>query len=101
MAGRRVKISVATACVDRTVPDTYIRQAVGVVSADRYVAGDVGHVVVDARVPAQRELWNQITEAPGRTVEAVRSHERDATAARSCYAPRQLACQSRAHDTIG
>jgi hypothetical protein len=84
MAGRRIKISVATACVDCAVPDTYILQTVGVVGADRYIAGDVGHVVVDARVPTQRELWNQITKAPGRTVEAVRSHERDATAAWSC-----------------
>src|ERR1700675_4478067 len=101
MPGRRIEISVASACVDRTVPDTYIRQSVGLVGSNRYVAGDVGHVVVDAGVPAQSELRDQIAKTPRRIADTVRSHERDATAARSCYVTRQLACQSGAYDTVG
>src|ERR1700722_2089285 len=100
MAGRRVEISVATTGIDRTVPDTYIRQLVRLVGSSRYVTGDVSHVVVNAGIPTQRELRDQIAKTPCRIAEAVGSHERDATAARSCRVPRQLACQSGAYDTV-
>jgi hypothetical protein len=53
MAGLRIEIGVAAAAVDGAVSDANIRQAVGLISANRNVAGDVGHVVVDAGVPAQ------------------------------------------------
>ncbi len=71
MAGLRIEIGVAAAGVDRAVSDAQIRQAVGIVSADRYIAGDVGHVVVDARVPAQGELRHQIPKAPCRVADGV------------------------------
>jgi hypothetical protein len=47
-AGPRIEIGVAG--VDRAVPNAHIRQAAGAVDTDRYVASDVGHVVVDAGV---------------------------------------------------
>src|SRR5882724_6896380 len=53
VAGLRIEIGVAAAGVDRAVSDAYIRQAIGLVSANRDVAGGVDHVVVDAGVPAQ------------------------------------------------
>ena len=75
MAGLRIEIGVAAAGVDRPVTDTNIRQARGLVGANRDVAGDVGHVVVDAGVPAQREHRYQIPKAPCRVADAVGSHE--------------------------
>src|SRR6185437_16038924 len=90
-----------TACVDRSVPDAYIRQAVGLVRSNGYVAGDVGHVVVDAGIPPQRELWDQIAKAPRRIADAVGSHERNAAAARPRYCSCQLAGQSGVDDTVG
>ena len=69
--GLRIEIGVAAAGVDRAMPDTDIRKTRGVVGPDRYVAGDVGHVVVDACVPTQGEYRQQIAKAPSRIVETV------------------------------
>lgn len=64
MAGLRIEIGIAAAAaVDRAVPDANVRQAVGLVSANRDAAGDLGHVVVDAGVPAQGELRHHIRKA--------------------------------------
>ena len=51
-----VEISVTGTGVDRAVTDADIRQAGGVIGTNRYIAGNIGHEVVDARVPAQREF---------------------------------------------
>src|SRR5262245_3618193 len=61
--GLRIEIGVAAAGIDRAMPDADIREAGGVVGPDRYVAGYVGHVVVNARVPAQRRYRQDISEA--------------------------------------
>ena len=75
VAGLRIEIGVAAAGVDRAVSDAQIRQARGLVSANRDVAGDVGHEVVDAGVPAQGELRYQIPKAPCRVADGVGSRE--------------------------
>src|SRR5262249_11388522 len=69
--GLRIEVGVATTGVDRAVPDPEIRQAGRVVGPDRHVAGDVGHVVVHARVPAQRRYWDHVSETPYRIANAV------------------------------
>ena len=48
----------ATAGVDRVVPDAEIGQPCRIVSSGREVRGDVGHVVVDAGIPAYIEHSN-------------------------------------------
>ena len=75
MAGLRIEIGVAAAGVDRAVSDANIRQARGLVSANRDVAGDIGHVVVDAGVPAQLEYRYQIPKAPCRVADGVGPRE--------------------------
>ena len=83
MAGLRIEIGVAAAGVDRAVSDAYIRQARGLVSANRDVARDIGHVVVDAGVPAQLEHRRQIPKAPCRVAEGVGPREGDGAAERA------------------
>ena len=75
MAGLRIEIGVAAAGVDRAVSDADIRQTRGLISADRDVAGDVGHEVVDAGVPFQLEHRVQIPKAPCRVADAVEPRE--------------------------
>src|SRR5262249_49398189 len=75
--GLRIEIGIAAPGVDRAVPDAEIREAGRVVGPDRYVAGDVSHVVVDARVPAQRRYWDHVSETPHRVADAVGARERD------------------------
>ena len=72
MAGLRIEIGVAGAAVDRAVTDAKIGQPVRIVGADRNVAGDVGHHIVDAEIPAQRRLRNKIAEACHRIGPAAR-----------------------------
>ena len=62
MAGLLIEIGVADAAVDGVVAETHICQIAGAVQADRDVAGQIGHVIVDAGVPAIGELWNEIGE---------------------------------------
>ena len=71
VAGLRIEIGVTAACVDRTVSDANIRQARGLVSANRDVAGDIGHEVVDAGVPFQLEHRREIRKAPCRIADVV------------------------------
>src|SRR6516162_238127 len=73
--GLRIEIGVAAAGVDRAMPDTDIRKTRGVVGPDRYVAGDVGHVVVNAVVPPQRCYRQDISEAGHRVADAVEARE--------------------------
>jgi hypothetical protein len=61
VAGLRIEIGVAAAGVDRGVSDAHIRQARGLVSANRVVAGDVGHVVL---TPAFQRNWNIGSRSP-------------------------------------
>jgi len=69
--GLRIEEGVPAAGVDDTVADADIRQAVGVIRPNRHVAGDVGHVVVDAGIPAQRGDRHQVAETPHRIADAV------------------------------
>ncbi|MGY3118133.1 hypothetical protein ACVWXQ_002070 [Bradyrhizobium sp. S3.14.4] len=83
VAGLRIEIGVAAADVDRGVSDAYIRQAIGLVSANRDVAHDIGHVIVDAGVPAQLEYRRHIPKAPCRVADRVRPREGDVVAERA------------------
>src|SRR5262249_31440882 len=47
----RIEVGITATGVDRAMPEAYIRQARRVVGPDRYVARDVGHVVMNAVVP--------------------------------------------------
>src|SRR5436309_12417337 len=75
VAGLRIEIGVGAAGVDRAVSDSNIRQARGLVSANLDVAGDIGHEVVDAGVPAQCELRYQIPKSPCRVADGVGPRE--------------------------
>src|SRR6266508_711236 len=54
MPGLRIEIGVAAAAIDCPMSDADIREARRIVGSDRDVPGDVGHIVVNARTPAQR-----------------------------------------------
>ncbi len=71
LPGLRIEIGVAAAGIDGAVPDADIRETGGVIGSDRYVSGDVRHPVVNAVVPAQRRLRDQIPEAPHRIAETI------------------------------
>src|SRR6185312_646759 len=60
VAGLRVEIGIATAPVDRAVPDAHIGEAFRVVITDRHIALEIGHHVVGAEVPFQRKLRNDV-----------------------------------------
>ena len=77
VARLRVEIGVTDAAVDGAVADTQVGKIARMVEADRDVARYIGHVIVDAGIPAQRELRNQIAEAVGRLTETDRSGEGD------------------------
>src|ERR1700676_2021321 len=78
MPGHGIEIGIAAAGVDSVVPDPEVCQAGRAVDADRYVSGDIGHVVVDAGVPAQRELRHHISKAPRRVADIIETRtERD------------------------
>ena len=101
VAGLRIEIGVAAAGVDRAVSDAYIRQARGLVSANRDVAGDVGHVVVDAGVPFQLEHRRQIPKAPCRVADGVGPREGNGVAERARGHAGQGPRQAGADDAIG
>ena len=63
MAGFRIEISVADAAVDGAMAYADIRQVAGALQADRNVAGQINHVIVDAGIPAIGEYWNEIGKA--------------------------------------
>src|SRR5262249_39623546 len=69
--GLRIEIGVAAAGVDRPVTDADVRQARRIVGPDRDVAGDIGHVIVNAVVPAQRCDRQEISKAGHRVADAV------------------------------
>src|SRR4029077_15989847 len=66
VAGLGIEIGIARAGIDRAVSDADVRHARRVIGADGYVAGDVGHVVVNAVIPAQRRDRPDITETGDR-----------------------------------
>ena len=61
--GLRIEVGVAAAGIDCAVADTQVRQPSGIVGSHRDIAGDVGHEVVNACVPAQRELRDGVAKA--------------------------------------
>src|SRR6516165_11961289 len=66
-----VEIGVAGAAVERAVPDADIREADRAVGADRNIAGQVGHDIVDTGIPTQRELRRQVPEARDHVADGV------------------------------
>src|SRR6516165_10731748 len=63
VASLLIEISVADAAVDRAMAKADIRQITGAIQADRNVAADIDHVIVDTGVPAIGEHWNEIGKA--------------------------------------
>ena len=63
VARLRIEIGVADSAVDGAVAETDICQIAGAVQADRNVAGQIGHVIIDAGIPTIGEHWNEIGEA--------------------------------------
>ena len=102
VAGLRIEIGVTAAGVDRAVSDANIRQVRGLVGANRDVAGDVGHEVVDAGVPFQLEHRRQIPKAPCRIADVVEPRpEGSAAEWRHRGHAGQGPCQAGADDAIG
>src|SRR5688500_11705371 len=62
-AGVRSEVSVARARIERLMADAEVGEAGRVVASDRNVAGNVGHDVMHAHVPAQIELRRQIAKS--------------------------------------
>src|SRR5579864_6305846 len=54
-----------------------IRQIAGVVQTGRYVSGEVSHVVIDAGIPAYRELRDKIADTRRRLLKIDASCERN------------------------
>jgi hypothetical protein len=61
-SGLRVEIGVAGAAVDRRMPDSDIGEPVRIVGSDRDIARQIGHVVVDAVIPLQGRLREDVSE---------------------------------------
>jgi len=93
----RIEIGVAAAGVDRPVADADIDEARWAVGPDRYVAGDVGHVVVHARIPAQRRYRDDISKAVHRVADSVEARERQRAERRR---QRAWDCPRQAFDAI-
>src|ERR1700750_585946 len=85
-AGLRIEIGVAAAYVDCRMTQAEIGKTLRVVSADGNIAGDISHEIVDAEIPAQRELWSDVTDA---------RHSVGGTAAYIEPERTERACQSR------
>jgi hypothetical protein len=77
VARLRVEIGVTDAAVDGAMAETQVGKIARMEEADRDVARYIGHVIVDAGIPAHRELWNHIAEAIGRLTESDRPGEED------------------------
>src|SRR4051794_40597588 len=58
-----IEIGVAAAAVDRAVSDAEICEPIWIVSPDWNIAGDVGHPIMHAEIPAYRGLGSEISEA--------------------------------------
>jgi hypothetical protein len=69
--GLLVEIGIAGAAVQRAVADADIREPGSVVGAGRNIAGQVGHDVMDAGIPAQRELRRQVPKTRHRVADRV------------------------------
>jgi hypothetical protein len=73
------------------MPDADVRQPRRVIGPDGDIAGDVGHVVVNAVVPSQRRDRPHITETGDRVADAVGARERkcaERCCQRDCDHPR-------------
>src|SRR5262249_26154517 len=75
MPGLRIEIGVAAASVDRAVTDADVGETRRVIGPHRYVAGDIGHVIVNAVVPAQRRYRQDICETGHRGADGVEARE--------------------------
>src|SRR5262245_24967202 len=87
----RIEVGVAAAGVDGAMADADVRQTRRVVGPNRYVAGDIGHVIVHAVVPAQRRDRQDISEAAHRVADAVEAREWERAQRRrqrACNCPR-------------
>ena len=69
--GLLIEIGVAGSAIQRAVADADIREAGSIVGAGWNIAGQVGHDVMDAGIPAQRELRGQVPEACHRVADRV------------------------------
>jgi hypothetical protein len=77
LSGRWIKVRIGAAGVDCVMPNAEIHDPVGIVGPHSQVSRDVGHEVVNARIPAHIELRDQIGEAAHRFTKAARSRKTD------------------------
>ena len=61
-SGLLVEVSIGAAGIDRIVADTEIGNARRIISAGRQISRNVGHEIIDAEIPPQQGLGNQIAE---------------------------------------
>src|SRR6516225_4618160 len=62
-SGLWIEIRIGTACIDRIVADAEIGNSGLIISARCQISGEVCHEIIDAKIPAQRGLRHQITDA--------------------------------------
>src|SRR5262249_61342696 len=74
MPGLWIEVGVSTAEVDCSMSESDIRKASRVVGSNGNIARDVGHVVVDTRIPAQRERW-MVSPNPGNQMSMLAGRE--------------------------
>src|SRR5215813_7479846 len=65
-----VQVGVSPARVDRAMTDADVREPFTVVGADRYIAGEVGHPVVDTARPRKAHDRVEISPSPHRVATA-------------------------------
>src|SRR4051794_26421823 len=91
VAGLRVEIGVTSAGIYSAVADAEIGQILRRVKAGRNVASDVGHVTIDALVPAQGRYRIKVAEPGGRLAPAARDYTPAGTRERTKYGARVVA----------
>ena len=57
-SGLLVEISIRAASIDRIVADTEIGNRLGSYTSGRQISRNIGHEIVDAKIPAQRSHRN-------------------------------------------
>src|SRR5262245_28175069 len=70
VSGLLVEVRIGTATIDGVVPYTDIGNRLLVVYSGRQISRQVGHEIMDAKIPAQRCHWENIAETTDRFCQA-------------------------------
>jgi hypothetical protein len=76
MPGLGVEIRISKAAIHHPMPKARIRQPRRFIGSDGYVSGNVGHEVMGAGVPTQRELRDQVSETRHGVADAIKPRPR-------------------------